>query len=148
MPGVMAVVVQGLSLGRSAAVSVCQRLLLSQTGWNASPIEVGFLWLQGEHGHSSWGLQCVPTDGRRKVMLMSLVHFKMMDRRDLPMGEAFEQLRLLLDVFPVICYMKKEAKWAKTLKNKIEKLDSKQPGRPIFVALPRTLTCPHLSNLG
>lgn len=81
-----------------------------------------------------------------KVVLRSLLRFKMMDQRDFPMGEAFEQLRLLVDAFPVICYMKKEAKWAKALKNKIEKIGSKQPGRPIFVALPRTLACLHWSN--
>ena len=53
---------------------------------------------------------CVPIGGRKRDILSPLVPFGAMDKRDFSMGEAFVRLRLLLDVFPVSCYMKKEAK--------------------------------------
>lgn len=99
----------------------------------ARPWQLGFaMWL--------------PIDRRKRDILRSLVPPTATDESDFPMGEALVWLWMLLDVFSVSCYMKKEAKWAKPLKNEIEKFDSKQPGRTIFMALEGTLTCLHLSN--
>jgi len=50
------------------------------------------------------------TGGRKRDILSPLVPFKVMDQRGFPMGEAFVRLRLLLDAFPLSCYVKKEAK--------------------------------------
>lgn len=111
MVGSAGVAVQGLDSGRLAAASVCRRLPLTWAGRNASSPGVVVLLMTPEQARpQQLGFaMCLPVDGTKRDILGLLVPFKVFDQRDFPVGEAFVQLRLLLDVFPVSCYMKKRS---------------------------------------
>lgn len=143
--GSAGVVVQGLDSGRLAAASVCRRLPLTWAGRNASSSWCGCIAYDSRASTATAVGFCDVSARRwdKKGRPRSLGSLRGVQPKRLSCGRSIVQLRLLLDAFPVSRYMKKEAKWAKPLKTGIEELDSKQPGRTIFMALKGTLTCPH-----